>query len=148
ATVNSSTGFVNAVSAGTTNIVYTVNACNGTPLTASQTLTVNPNANAGTVSGVTPICIGATTTYTTNGDAAGSWSSTNTSVATVNPSTGLITAVAAGTTDITYTVSSGCGSPVSSFKTLTVSANVTAGTVSGTSPICIGATTTYTSNGT
>src|SRR6185436_17414222 len=112
-----------------------------------KTVTVSPNVTAGTVSGSTPICIGATTTYTSNGTSGGSWSSTNTSIATVNSSTGLVTAVAAGTTNITYTVSSGCGSPVSSFKTLTVSPNANAGTVSGTSPICNAATTTYTSNG-
>ena len=41
---------------------------------------------------------------------------------TVNATTGLVTALAVGTTDITYTVSSGCGSPASSFKTLTVTA--------------------------
>src|SRR6185436_3637499 len=109
ATVNSSTGLVTAVAAGTADIVYTVIACNGNPLTSFKTVTVNPAANAGTVSGTTPICVGATTTYTSNGSAGGSWSSTNTSVATVNASTGLVTAVAAGTTDITYTVNTGCG---------------------------------------
>jgi uncharacterized protein YjdB len=146
--VNGSTGLVTAVATGTTDIVYTVIACNGSPLSSFKTLTVSPNANAGTVSGSTPICIGITTTYASNGDAGGAWSSTNTSVATVNGSTGLVTAVATGTADITYTVSSGCGSPVSSFKTLTVSPNVTAGSVSGTSPICIGATTIFISDGT
>src|SRR6185436_2182498 len=148
ATVNVSTGVVTAVAAGTTDIVYTVIACNGNPLTSFKTLTVSASVTAGTVSGTSPICIGATTTYSSNGTAGGAWSSTNTSVATVNSVTGLVTAVAAGTTDITYTVSSGCGSPVSAFKTITISPNANAGTVSGTTPICIGATTTYTSNGT
>jgi len=44
------------------------------------------------------------TTYSSNGDGGGAWSSTNTSVATVNTGTGVVTAVAAGTTDIVYTV--------------------------------------------
>src|SRR6185369_8090517 len=143
-----STGVVTPVGAGTTDIVYTVIACNGNPLTSFKTLTVSPSVTAGTVSGTSPICIGATTTYSSNGTAGGAWSSTNTSVATVNSVTGLVTAVAAGSSDITYTVNTGCGSPVSSFKTITVSPNVTAGTVSGATPICIGATTTYSSNGT
>src|SRR6185369_16980912 len=103
ATVNSSTGVVTAVSAGTTDIVYTVTACNGNPLTSFKTLTVSGSVVAGTVSGTSPICIGATTTYSSNGTAGGAWSSTNTSVATVNSVTGLVTAVAAGTSDITYT---------------------------------------------
>lgn len=140
------TGVVTAVSAGTTNITYTVNGCNG-PLSAFQTLTVDPNASSGTISGTTPLCIGSTDTYTSDGDAGGSWSSTNPLIATVVAGTGLVTAVSAGTTDITYTVSAGCNNPVSSILTLTVSPNVNAGTVSGISPLCVGATNTYTSNG-
>src|SRR5262249_27084996 len=120
ATVNSN-GDVTAVGAGLTNIIYTVTSCNGDPLTSLQSLTVNPLANAGTVSGTNSLCIGQTTTYTSNGDTGGSWNSSNTSVATINANTGEVTAVGAGTTDITYTVNTGCGSPVSSLpQTLTV----------------------------
>src|SRR5258705_3701556 len=107
----------------------------GSPDTPNKLISGRANVTAGTVSGTSPICIAATTTYSSNGTAGGAWSSTNTSVATVNSVTGLVTPVAAGTSDITYTVSTGCGTPVSSFKTITVSPNVTAGTVSGTSPI-------------
>ena len=99
-------------------------------------------ANPGTVSGTTPLCINQTATYTSDGDAGGTWSSTNTAVATVNTTTGLVTAVAAGTTNITYTIG---GS--SSFKTLTVNSNVSAGTISGPT-VCIGGTATFTTNGT
>ncbi len=116
--------------------------------TVFRTVTVVPNVSAGTVSGTSPICIGATTTYTSNGTAGGTWSSSNTAVATVDATTGVVTALSAGTTDIKYEVTSGCGSPVNATKSLTVSSNVSAGTVSGSSPICIGATPTYTSNGT
>jgi hypothetical protein len=84
------------------------------------TMTVNPNVSAGIVNGVTPLSVGATAIYSSTGTAGGSWSSTNSGIATVNASTGLVTAVSAGTTNITYTVSSGCGSPVSAFKILTV----------------------------
>ena len=148
ATVVAGTGVVTAVGAGTTDIVYTVGTGCGSPVSAMQTLTVDPNANAGTVSGTTPLCIGAMATYSSNGDAGGTWSSTNTSVATVDMSSGLVTAVGAGTTDIVYTVSTGCNNPVSAMQTLTVDPTVTAGTVSGTSPLCIGTMTTYGSNGT
>jgi hypothetical protein len=101
------------------------------------------SANAGTVSGTSPLCMGQTATYTSDGDAGGSWSSTNTSVATVNSGTGLVTAVAAGTTNITYTVGG-----VSSFKVLTINPNVSAGVISGSSSVCIGSSTSFTSNGT
>lgn len=115
--------------------------------TNSALLTVNPSVTAGTVSGTSPLCIGATASYSSNGTAGGTWSSTNALVASVNGA-GLVTALTSGTTDITYTVAAGCGSPVSSFSTLTVSPNVSAGTVSGTSPLCGGLTTVYTSDGT
>lgn len=146
ATVNPTTGLVTAVGAGTSDIIYTVTGCTGT-VSNFQTVTVNPNANPGTVSGTSPLCIGATATYTSNGEANGVWSSTNPLVATVNPTTGLVTAVAAGTTDIKYTLNVGCNSPLNSFKTLTVSPDANAGTVSGPSSLCTTSTFTYTSNG-
>jgi len=68
------------------------------------------------VSGTSPICIGAATTYSSNGDGGGAWSSTNTSVAIVNPGTGVVTAVAAGTTDIVYTVIACNGNPLHHSK--------------------------------
>ncbi|MES2591268.1 MAG: Ig-like domain-containing protein [Bacteroidota bacterium] len=145
ATVNAA-GLVTAILPGTTDITYTVNGCNGSA-SAFLTLTVSPDANAGIVSGTTPLCIGATDTYTSNGDIGGSWTSTNPAVATVNPATGLVSAVSAGTTNITYSTGGGCNSPISSFLALTVSPNVNAGAVSGNSPLCTGASDTYTSNG-
>jgi len=147
ATVGPGTGIVTTLSAGTTNITYTVNSGCFSPVSAFKTLTVSPNVNAGTISGTSPLCSGATATYMSSGTPGGTWSSTNMAVATVNPVSGLVSALAPGTTDITYTISSGCGSPVSAFKTLTVSANATAGTVSGTSPLCNGGMTTFTSTG-
>lgn len=107
------------------------NTC-GDVFTNSALLTVNPDVTAGTVSGAASLCGGLTSVYTTNGTAGGTWSSTNPAIAGVNPATGLVTALTAGTTDITYTVNAGCGSPVSSFLTLTVTGNAgLAGTPGG-----------------
>ncbi|MEP6748596.1 MAG: PKD-like domain-containing protein [Bacteroidota bacterium] len=114
-------------------------------------VTINPTVTAGTISGPTSLCKDVTTgnTFTSNGTSGGTWSSSNTSVATVNSSTGVVTTINAGTTNITYTVNSGCGSPFSSFKTLTVNDDVSAGILSGSpTSICIGGTTTFLSNGT
>lgn len=100
-------------------------------------VTVSPNVTAGTVSGTASLCKGATATYTSNGTTGGSWSSTNTSAATVNASTGLVTAVNTGTTIIRYTVTTGCGSPVmSSSGTLTVSVLPTTSISYSGSPFC------------
>jgi hypothetical protein len=110
---------VTALSTGTTNIVYTVTgSCN--TVNASKMLTVNPTVSAGVVSGANSLSVGATALYTSTGTPGGSWSSTNSGIATVNASTGSVAAISAGTTNITYTVASGCGSPVSAFQTLTV----------------------------
>ncbi|MDE3143897.1 MAG: Ig-like domain-containing protein, partial [Bacteroidota bacterium] len=145
--VNASTGLVTAVSAGNATITYTVSSGCNSPVTASAIVTVNPNANAGVVSGTSPLCIGASATYSSNGDIGGTWSSSNTAVASVNAATGVVTAVSAGTATITYTVSSGCNAPVTASASVTVNPNANAGTVSGTSPLCIGSSATYSSTG-
>ena len=147
ATVNSN-GVVTAVNAGTADIKYTVNSGCGSPVSSSQTITVNPNVTAGTVSGTSPLCVGGNATYSSNGTPGGSWSSSNTSVATVNSGTGNVSAVGTGVANIIYTVSSGCGSPVTSSQSLTVNDNPNPGTIIGTTPLCIGQQTTYTSSGT
>ena len=148
ATVHPSSGLVTPVAAGTTDITYSISSGCGSPASSFVTLTVSPNVTAGTVSGSSSLCIGTTETFTSNGTIEGTWTSSNTMVATVHPSSGLVTPLAAGTTEITYAITSGCWSPVSSVMTLTVSPNVTAGTVSGSSSLCIGTTETFTSNGT
>ena len=76
--------------------------------------------DAGTVLGTTPLCVGVSDTYTTSGNPGGSWSSTNTSVASVNPITGVVLALSTGTTDITYTSTNICGDSDMDSKSLTV----------------------------
>jgi hypothetical protein len=119
--------------------IYYVSATSGVCESArtAVSVTVSPNVTAGTVSGIASLCKGSTTTYTSSGTTGGSWSSTNTSVATVNTSTGLITAVNAGNTAIRYTVNTGCGSPVtSSSATLTVNVLPTASISYSGNPFC------------
>ncbi len=130
-------GNVTAILPGTTNITYTVNTGCNSPVSSFKTLTVGITANAGTVSGTSPLCIGSTATYTSDGTAGGAWSSTNTSVATVDVNTGLVTALSAGTTDITYTISGVCLGVASSFKTLTVTAPITLAGTQGGPSICV-----------
>ncbi|MGV8945884.1 MAG: LamG-like jellyroll fold domain-containing protein, partial [Lutibacter sp.] len=136
ATVNSSTGIVTAVSAGTAYIIYTINGgCNFTP-SAQQTITVTPNAYAGTVSTIlSTICIGSTTTYTVSGailgGGTGAWSSSNTAIATVNASTGVVTAVSAGSANIIYTVTGGCSGIKNAQSSVTVVAKPVGGSISG-----------------
>jgi hypothetical protein len=60
-----------------------------------------------------------TTTFSTDGTTGGSWTSSNTSVATVGLSTGIVTGQSAGTSVITYSVSSG-STTCSSTRTVNV----------------------------
>jgi hypothetical protein len=115
-------------------LVYTYTVAANSPCTGSATATVTVTEqtppNAGSISGRQSICVGGTTTFTSNGS-AGSWSSSDTSIATVN-SSGQISGVAAGTATITYTVTgtSPC-SNATATRTITVTNTYTwTGTVS------------------
>jgi chitodextrinase/uncharacterized protein YjdB/uncharacterized protein YbgA (DUF1722 family) len=113
----------------------------------SNTLNVStsPLPNAGTISGATSLCLGSNTTLTSNGLASGTWSSSNTTVATVNAA-GLVSGLAAGTATISYNVSAN-GCSASSSVALTVNALPNAGTISGATTLVAGSTTSFTSNG-
>ncbi|MBU6159260.1 MAG: gliding motility-associated C-terminal domain-containing protein [Bacteroidetes bacterium] len=67
---------------------------------SAKNCTVPPT---GTLSGNTNICINGSTTFSST-VAGGVWSSGNTAVADIDPSTGVITPVSAGTSTISYTV--------------------------------------------
>lgn len=113
----------------------------------SASVTITPNASIGSVTGTSPLCIGGTTTFTANSvvlaGGTGAWSSSNTAVATVN-SSGLVTGVAAGSSNIIYTITGGCGGNVSAQQPVTINPNASIGSVTGTSPLCMDDTTTYT----
>jgi len=114
----STSGVVRGISPGITTISYAVsNACGTVYATKDVTVTTTPAA----ISGVSSTCAGYTTLYS-NTVPYGNWTSSNTTRATINATTGLITAVSAGTTLISY--STGCGSMAT--KTLTVNAGVSA----------------------
>jgi hypothetical protein len=121
--------------AGTYTIVATdaLTGCSSN-MTGSTTVTVNPVPSA--ISGVFDICIGATTTLSDT-DPGGTWSSSNTSVATIGTG-GNVSSVAAGTTTISYTfTSTGCAATA----TETVEAMPVVAAISGSSNVCIGGTT-------
>ncbi len=132
-------------SAVTSTTPYTVTVTNGAGCTATgtTTVTVNPTVSAGTILGTSPLCVNATSTYTTDGTAGGTWSSSDDLVATVDSGSGLVTAIGAGNATITYTVNTGCGSPVSSVFAVNVVANT-----SNTTTVSVCDTYTWSANGT
>jgi len=95
-----------------------------------------------TISGYTPICIGSSATWTST-TTGGSWTSSAPAVATVDATTGHITGVAAGTSLITYTVTTG-GCIKTATKALTITAPM-AQTITGTTPVCKGTSHAWTS---
>jgi hypothetical protein len=121
-----------------------------TVLSATAVVTVNPLAEITSVTGTSPLCIGQTPTYSANGvvlgGGTGAWSSSGPAVASVNGS-GIVTALTAGTTNIRYTITGGCGGTVLAEQVLTVHPNAAVGSVSGTSPLCVGGVATYTVTG-
>ncbi len=132
-------GVVTGVTAGIDTISYTVtNPCGSA--TTTYVVTVNPLPVAGSITGPVNVCLGATITLV---DAApgGAWSSTITSVATV--AGGVVTGMAVGTSLISYTVINGCGTAVAT-QVVSVISVPTAGTISGPTAVCEGATITLT----
>jgi uncharacterized protein YjdB len=148
ATVNATSGLVTGVAAGNATITYTVNGTGGcSNATATRTVTVTATT-AGTLSGTQAICVNGTSAFTST-VSGGSWSSSSTSIATVNATSGVVTGVAAGTATLTYTVTGtgGCANATAT-RTVTVTAAPNAGTLSGNQNICANGTTTFASTAT
>ncbi len=130
----STSGLVNGLVPGTTTISYTVtNGCGSVYVT--KVVTVNATPNAGTISGAGTVCAGSTILLS---DAAlgGSWNSSMPSVATVS-APGLVTGIAAGTTVISYSVTTVCGSAVAT-RVITVNPIPNASAISGLTSVCVG----------
>jgi uncharacterized protein YjdB len=140
-------GNVTGVDAGTADIIYSVSGCFGATSTASATITVD-NPDPGTITlGSSEMCSTGSTTAHTSGTSGGTWSSSNTSVATINASTGAITGVGAGSTTITYSITDASGCTGTATATLVVDAPLHAGTLSLYTSVCAGSTTNIVSSG-
>jgi uncharacterized protein YjdB len=133
ATVTSG-GLVTAVSPGIDTIIYTVTNSCGTAVT-NMPVTIGATLTASTITGPGNVCIGATITLS-DASAGGTWTSSNTSVGTIG-STGLVMGLSSGTTIISYTVTSRCGTATAT-TVVTVSPVAVVGAISGPSSMCTG----------
>ena len=107
--------------AGTYDVKLVVTNSGGSDsLTKMGYITINGPPIAGTITGASSIVSGALSYLTTDGDLGGTWSSSNTAVATINPTNGIISGIAIGTSIISYTVT-GTGGCSDSTSTLLVS---------------------------
>ena len=132
------TGLLSGVSLGVTNITYMVTSDLSCSNYATTTVTVNPLPSP--ISGIATICGGGTMALT-DADGDGSWSSSN-SNASVDPLTGAVAGVSAGTSTITYTLPTGC----IATGAVTITPTPTASPVND-GPICFGGTVNLTANG-
>jgi len=128
ANVGAGTGIVTGSSAGTATIYYSIGTCS-----ASAVVTINPSP--ATITGTASACMGLTTTL---GDATagGTWNSSNTAVAAIDATAGIITGILPGTTTVSYALSTGC------LLTKTVTINNIPSAITGTGVLCAGTTVT------
>jgi trimeric autotransporter adhesin len=124
ATVNATTGLVTGTGVGTSIISYTVGSC-------SRSAVATVNAAVGAITGDAVVCVGQTTA-TLTGPGGGTWTSSNTSVATIHSLTRVLTGIGTGTTTITYKVSAGC------YSTTVASVNAAVANITGTLVLCEG----------
>ena len=129
ATVDPTNGYVTGITAGTVTITYTI------PGGSYSTITITVNPLPAVITGTATVCVGATTTLS-DATAGGTWTSSATGIATVDPATGIVTGVAAGTANITYTLGTDCYV----VYPITVNPLPNAGAITGAGIICPGAT--------
>lgn len=127
----SSTGVVSGVSAGTTIITYTM------PTGCSDTALVTVNL-LWPITGPTNVCVGNAIALA-NTLSGGTWTSSNTAIATVVAASGVVSGVSAGTVNIVYTVGSGCST------SYTVTVNPLPSAISGPLAVCQGNTVVWSS---
>ncbi len=130
ATIGSASGFACGVLGPTTaTITYTLltTGCFNT-----ATITINPLP--GVINGNLTVCVNSTTSLS-DATAGGVWTSSNTAVGTVTPSTGVVTGVLAGTTIISYSLPTGC------IITSIVTVNPVPAAITGSLNVCVGLTT-------
>ncbi|MES2702551.1 MAG: Ig-like domain-containing protein, partial [Bacteroidota bacterium] len=130
AIANLTSGVITGTGAGTTTVTYTI-----MPTGCFRTATVSVNPIPAAIGGLTGLCVGGTTSLT-NTTAGISWISSTPSVATVAPSSGVVSGIAAGTSTITYTLGTGC------YITTVVTVNALPPAISGTMRACVGTSTT------
>jgi len=131
ATINSG-GVLKGVSAGTDTILYAVNG-----LCSSDTIAaivhVHDAIDAGTITGITTICVG-DVTMLTDTMANGSWSATNGNASVSN---GIVTGIKPGRDTIKYTNSCAMGVAIA---IVTINPLPQAGKLTGADSVCLGDT--------
>jgi uncharacterized protein YjdB len=131
AAIGSLSGLVNGISAGPAIITYTLPT--GCYLSTPFTVYALPAP----IVGPSSVCVGTSITLT-DASSGGTWTSSDPSIALVDPMSGVVTGVNAGIVTITYTSAAGCST------SLTVTVTASPGSISGPTTICLGQVATLT----
>ena len=125
ASIGSLSGVVTGTIAGIPTITYTL------PTGCIRTTTITINPTPPLPGGPSALCVGAHITLTESG--SGTWLSGSGGIAAIGATTGTVTGIATGTSNITFTSAAGC----SITTTITVSISPTA--ITGPGTVCAGA---------
>ncbi len=117
-------------SVGVGTVVYTL------PTGCLRSTLVTVNLTPANIIGPASVCVGHTAILS-DATPAGTWSSSNTAVATIGPGTGIVTGVTAGIVTITYTIGS-C------IATTSFSVVAPPMAIVGSAAVCVGSCTTFT----
>jgi len=142
ATIDPTTGVVTGMSAGLTELTYTVTSAFGCAATATSIDTVFATPILSGITGSATACVGSTTLLA-DSTSGGAWTSADVSVATINPVSGVLSGVSTGTVIISYEVVNSCGT---SFvvRDETISTTPAIGSIAGPTSTCVGSTITLT----
>ncbi len=124
-------GWLKGISPGIDTVTYTDPL--GPRCFVTKVITVSATPTVGPISGASTVCIG-TPVSLTDTTLSGTWSSSNTAVATIG-SSGLLSGSGSGTANITYSVAYSCGTATAT-KTVTVNALPVVGGIAGASEVC------------
>ncbi len=126
-TIHTFTGVVSGITAGVIPVTYTLGS--GCRAVNEVTVITLPAV----VGGPSQVCVNDSIVLT-HPTAGGTWSSSNAARATIDPLTGMIHGISAGTAVITYSVSTGC------FNVRTITVNALPTPITGPLQVCEGST--------
>ncbi len=128
-------GELTVTGTGSFTVYYTITGANGCVNKAILIIVPNAKPTVNAINGGNSVCVGKNITYT-NTTSGGLWSSSNTTVATIN-SAGVLTGVAAGTTEVRYTVTNAQGCIAYQSINCTVT-TATIPAITGGTTVCVG----------
>lgn len=137
ATIDAS-GKVTAVSSGKTNVTYSISGSCGSAISNPFEVTVSPAPIIPVITGDNFLCSLSTVNLSSSVN-GGTWTSSNTAVATIDAS-GKVTAVSFGKTDITYSSITICGNVISLPFEVTVNGTPATPVITGDNSLCLSST--------